>query len=48
MNVGDISADVDIPENACAIESIVDQLLLEAGDAFECMLKGTAVTIANL
>ena len=33
VNAGDISTDVDIPKNACAMESIVDQL--EAGDAFE-------------
>ena len=29
MGLGDISADVDIIENACAMESIVDELLLE-------------------
>jgi hypothetical protein len=35
MGVGDISANVDIFDNACAMESIIDELLLEAGDAFE-------------
>ena len=30
-----ISADVDIIKNACAMESIVDELLLEIGDAFQ-------------
>ena len=35
MGLGDISADVDIIENACTMESIVDELLLEIGDAFE-------------
>ena len=35
MNMGDISADMDIFKNACAMESVVDELLLEAGDAFE-------------
>ena len=35
MGVGDISANVAIFDNACAMESIIDELLLEAGDAFE-------------
>ena len=35
MGVGDISANVDIFDNACAMESIIDELLLEAGEAFE-------------
>ena len=36
MGLGDIFTDVDIIENPCAImESIVDDLLLEIGDAFE-------------
>ena len=34
MGVGDISTNVNIIENACAMESIVDELLLEIGDAF--------------
>ena len=35
MGLGDISADIDSIENACAMESIVDELLLEVGNAFE-------------
>ena len=35
MGLGDISADVDIIENACPMESTVDRLLFEIGDAFE-------------
>ena len=35
MGVGDISANVNIFDNACAMESIIDKLPLEDGDAFE-------------
>ena len=35
MDLRCISVDVDIIENACAMESIVDELRLEIGDAFE-------------
>ena len=36
MCLGDISADVHIIESTCAaMESIVDELLLEIGDTFE-------------
>ena len=34
-DAGNISTDVDILENTCTMESIMDALLLEAGDAFE-------------
>ena len=35
MGLGNISADIDIIENACSMEFIVDKLLLEIGNAFE-------------
>ena len=35
MGVGNISANVDIFDHACTMESIIDELLLEACDAFE-------------
>ena len=34
MGLDDVSADIDIIENRCTMESIVDKLLLEIGDAF--------------
>ena len=45
MGLGDISADVDIIKNAHAMESIVDKLLLEIGDAFELHKQHQVATI---
>ena len=45
MGLGGISADVDIIKNVCAMESIVDELLLEIGDAFELHKQQREATI---
>ena len=43
MGVGDISANVVIFDNACAMESIIDELLLEAATHLNCTRNSRAL-----